>query len=212
MTVAGDHQVTFNMALQIGRSEGGYTVRHFSDHIKVFGSLPVSDFAALAKAWAERGYTDVANGSAIGEHDVAYVVANRETFERLKALATIEADQVAAGDREYAWFLGPDTGTSSLTIFSVLSLRHAKVACVRLEGGRGPSVPLDAGDFGRCHRLLEAAGWSAQQLGKVADYYPAWRPLVDAWDELTALYLEELPTDTFPRLCARITELRKADR
>lgn len=203
--------MTFNIALQIGRSEGGYTVQHAADHIKVRGAMPVSDFAALAKAWAERGYTDVANGSAIGEHDVAYVVANRETFERLKALATTKAAAAAGEDREYAWVLGPDTGVSSLTIFYVLSHRHAGVALERLGRGLawdGPGLPADADDFGRCHRLLEATGWVPARLEKVADFYPAWRPLVDAWDELTALYLEELPTGAAQRLTARIAELR----
>ena len=98
-------------------------------------------------------------------------------------------EQRADGDPELAWFFGPDAGTSSLTIFSVLS-KHRD----RLPADFRPDIPHDPDDFGRCHRLLETVpGWRAQ-LSEVAGKYPKWAPLVDAWDELTALWLQESPT------------------
>ena len=36
---------------------------------------------------------------------------------------------------------------------------------------------------------------------------PGWERLAGAWPELTAIYLEELPTGNAPKLYARIKEL-----
>lgn len=81
-----------------------------------------------------------------------------------------------------AWLKSGDTGTSSETIFSVLTgypVRHT-------------GTPADPSDFGRCYRLLQVMpSWRAR-MGEVAAAHPAWRPFVDAWEELTALYEHEL--------------------
>ncbi len=51
-----------------------------------------------------------------------------------------------------------------------------------------PSLPCDAGDFGRCHRLLlKFPEWRAR-LTEVAAAHSAWAPLVAVWDELTELF------------------------
>ena len=71
-------------------------------------------------------------------------------------------------------------------------------------------VPLDPVDFGRCYRLLEVEpSWRAQ-LWKVSDVHPEWRPLVDNWAKLEALYEEELPTGRAPKLFALLNELNTA--
>lgn len=100
------------------------------------------------------------------------------------------------------WRDGPDTGISSRTI------------CRRLAGtpaafiiGDSSGIPYDGSDFGRCHRLLHAIpGWRAR-IGELRDV-PGWAPLVDAWDELEALYEKELPTGSAPKLYERLKELR----
>ena len=76
------------------------------------------------------------------------------------------------------WLMGNDTGTSSKTIFAVM------VATPMLDN----AVPYDAGDFGRCYRLLKNFPDWRQRLPEVAATYPNWRPMVAAWDELTAMY------------------------
>lgn len=51
--------------------------------------------------------------------------------------------------------------------------------------------------------------WRAR-LGEVAAAEPDWKPLVEAWDELTALYEDELTNKSglAPKLYARMKELQ----
>lgn len=99
------------------------------------------------------------------------------------------------------WSVGRDTGTSSLTICSVL-------------GGipltdRLADVPHDPADFGRCHRLLQLFPAWIPQLEKVAKAYPKWAGLIEHWQELTVLYLEELPAGSSPKLYERMKDIVK---
>lgn len=82
---------------------------------------------------------------------------------------------------EYEWRKSWDTGLSALTIFGVFTHSEHK-----------PSIPRDAGDIGRCFRLLSVAprNWR-DDLQRVADAHPEWQPLVDRWDELEELYDED---------------------
>jgi hypothetical protein len=110
--------------------------------------------------------------------------------------------ETADGDA-LGWVLNGDTGTSSLTIWAVMMNRE--------PGPRfHPDVPHDPADFGRCYRLLKVMpSWRAR-LGEVADRFPAWRPLVDHWAEIEALYLEELPSGMAPTCWALMRQLRGA--
>ncbi len=107
--------------------------------------------------------------------------------------ATAEGDPIA-------WLTNGDTGMSSMTIWSVMMGRKSN----------DPSVPWDPSDFGRCYRLLRVMPSWRQRLPEVAAKHPAWTGLVKAWDELTALYEEELPRGTAPKLYARIKHLTRA--
>lgn len=100
-----------------------------------------------------------------------------------------------------SWLANGDTGISSRTIWFVLMGRP-------IPANDWTDVPHDPADFGRCHRLLAVMpSWRAR-LGEVAAEYPEWKPLVDHWDELAALYEEELPKGTAPKMYARMQELR----
>ena len=72
------------------------------------------------------------------------------------------------------WLAGDDCGLSSTTIACVMT----GAAC------RRPAIPYDAGDFGRCHRLLERFPGFRKRLDEVAAAYPEWRPIVAVWREL----------------------------
>lgn len=113
---------------------------------------------------------------------------------RSKNIATGRTPKPTEAGNAEAWMVSGDTGTSSITIWSVMrgvTPRHA-------------DIPYDPDDFGRCYRLLKVMpSWRAR-LGEVADRYPKWRPFVDAWDELTALYEEELASGYLPRLYNRM--------
>jgi hypothetical protein len=107
-----------------------------------------------------------------------------------------------------AWLASDDTGISSLTMAAVMyqdgRLRDAKNRWCH---------PWDAGDFGRCHRFLEAVPGSRDLLPKMRDVSPVWAALVDRWDDITALYLEEKATGTkAPKCYALINELVEANR
>lgn len=100
-----------------------------------------------------------------------------------------------------AWIDNGDTGVSSETIWYAL---HHEVTHPK-HGG----VPHDPTDFGRCYRLLQVMpAWKAR-LQEVVAFCPAWAPFVAVWDELTALYEEELPIGQAPRLYARLHALEE---
>lgn len=97
------------------------------------------------------------------------------------------------------WAAGRDTGTSSLTIYSAIT---------GLPSHHGTyNVPHDAADFGRCYRLLRLFPAWKERLGETIKLCAEWKPFVEAWDELTAIYEQELLQATKPRLYARIKEL-----
>lgn len=98
-----------------------------------------------------------------------------------------------------AWLGNGDIGVSSATIWTVMMGRKASPRW-------GHDVPHDPADFGRCYRLLKAMPLWRSRLGEVAVRFPEWQRLVDAWDELTALYEEELPSGSAPKLYRRIKE------
>lgn len=84
-----------------------------------------------------------------------------------------------------------DTGISSRVIWA-----HMSGFAVT-----DPWPPADPDDFGRCYRLLNAP-WAAEWRARIGEmaHYPGWAGLVARWDELEALYREERPTGTAPRL------------
>lgn len=118
-----------------------------------------------------------------------------------KKVITGEFPKTTEHGNARAWLKNGDTGTSSLTIWRTLMGETPEDA----------DVPHDPADFGRCYRLLKVMpSWRAR-LPEVAAKYPAWKRLVEAWDELTALFDEEAPSGTCPKLYARMQALRQAD-
>lgn len=76
------------------------------------------------------------------------------------------------------WLLSGDNGTSSETILAVMTGSSTRYA----------DIPYDNDDFGRCYRLLRLFPQWRARLPEVAQRYPAWGPMVAAWDELSALW------------------------
>lgn len=92
------------------------------------------------------------------------------------------------------WLFGTDTGTSSKTIASVMM--GADPSCV--PGNRMVGIgdiPKDGDDFGRCHRLLCYFPEWRERLSEVAKVHPKWGPMVEAWPQLTGMYLQCSDTD-----------------
>jgi len=105
------------------------------------------------------------------------------------------------------WLTGPDTGISSEVIWETMT----GIRVNTLHEVWGHYAPRDPSDFGRCHRLLELFPEWRPRLSEVYEKhpdYPEWKALIENWDELTRLYLEELPTGKAPQLYRRMMELR----
>jgi hypothetical protein len=191
-------------------SAEGYRVVQEKHGIAIFGPVGVEDLAALAKQWKRRGYDTIATGvaAALG---ASFCVTSRDGARAWQDEIEAGVAQRSDGNAELDWLLGCDTGTSSMTILSVLGSSPAATrgAATKL-GERGGDAPYDPDDLGRCIRLLDIfPAWRAR-LGEVADAFPVWRPIAEAWTELEALYREEVPEHrgSAPRLYKRMCELR----
>lgn len=118
--------------------------------------------------------------------------------------------------RVILWLLLGRTGISSKTIVYALtginieSFIKRGVSIMIFDQPRF-DVPWDPSDFRRCHLLLELFPEWRARLPEVAEKFPKWKPLVDAWDELESLYAEEITRKdgTAPKLYARMKELLK---
>lgn len=182
----------------------GYTVEQTEYGVLVTGAgIPIDDFVMLGKVWKKRGMTELLPGVAKALGALLAVSSKENAPLWIQAVADGAALR-SEGDREIAWLTGPDTGTSSLTIFSVLSHGHAAKAAAR----RGaPSPPWDPDDFGRCYRLLKAIPEWRSRLGEVAAQYPEWAGLVREWADLERFFEEESPKGRAPKLYARMKAL-----
>ena len=49
-----------------------------------------------------------------------------------------------------------------------------------------------------------------KRLNEVSVVFPKWKPLIDIWDELHALYCEEYPTGKAPKLYDRMCSVHDA--
>lgn len=101
------------------------------------------------------------------------------------------------------WIKGGDNGTSSETIWSVAT-GHP----VERHGW-----PHDPDDFGRCYRLVKAFPEARAALPMVAAKFPGtpWVPYVREWNQMEALFEEELPKKTAPKLYDLMKKLRAED-
>lgn len=100
-----------------------------------------------------------------------------------------------------SWLDGDDTGLSSKFL--------AQLAL----GNPLPAIhyPYDPSDFGRCYRFLQVLEPDEQdEVLRLASHRSAeWERLIECWDELVELYLEEYPSGKAPKLYERMKELLK---
>lgn len=181
-----------------------YTVENKNGRVLVHGTLPIDDLVALQKSWEKRGLDSMATGvaTALG---ATLAVCREDDIEAWTQEVNKQAALQSNGDAELEWLLGTDTGISSKTIFFVLASTEQLRTCTNLDWD---DVPHDPSDFGRCHRLLEKFPAWRDRLDEVAEAYPAWQPFADAWEQMTALYLEEAPTGYCGKLYDFMRKLR----
>lgn len=179
-----------------------YRVVRCEHGVLIHGPVPIDDLVALQKGFASQGINLLDAGIAQAMHATVALVSKKSGAKWRAEIERANSEMNA----EQAWLCGTDTGSSSLTIFSVLSEKHGAGAL----RSRTPDIPHDPDDFGRCHRLLEKFPAWRERLVEVADKHKKWAPLVDAWGELTALYVSEVKSGKAPLLYARMKSLRGA--
>lgn len=119
----------------------------------------------------------------------AITAQERERLIAARKARRIPTPRLAASVSDSAilqWLGGRDTGLSSAAI--------ALTALGAMPKGYvgHPDHPHDAGDFGRCYRLLQAcpeARVGLDRLGRDGGF--AWQKLVPRWSEIEAAYLHD---------------------
>lgn len=82
------------------------------------------------------------------------------------------------------WLAKGERGTSSETIVAFLWK-------LPITGRWGMTHPLDPSDLRRCLLLLQASPETRARLPEMNAVSPEWRGLVERWDELERMFLEE---------------------
>ena len=147
----------------------------------IFGAIPVDDLAAIYKLAGKNAVVALGVASALGA-----TIAFSDSKKRAREWESIINGEIArkyGKDTPAAWLLGTDTGESSKTIYTVMTLEPGG----SLKGCRG-AYPFDADDFGRCFRLLERFPAWRPRLPEVAKAFPKWKKIVEAWQEMENLF------------------------
>ena len=97
--------------------------------------------------------------------------------------------------RALHWIIGGDTGISSIAIWAVMT-GQVEMGAHGVSGFLIHDVPKDAGDFGRCHRLLEFIPEWKGRLHEVGEVIPRWQPFVREWKAMEDLYLKSRDMST----------------
>jgi len=100
------------------------------------------------------------------------------------------------------WLLHGERGISSEAIVSQITgfnICHSRC--------RGIDHPRDPADFRRCRELLETVPYCRRHLDRMKTRSPIWARLVECWDELERLYVEECLTGTCHKLYEKMQAL-----
>jgi len=82
------------------------------------------------------------------------------------------------------WMACGERGVSSETI-----VQH--LYGLPLTGRWSLSHPLDPSDLRRCLLLLQASPETRDRLPQMADCSPEWKRLIERWDDLEKMFMEE---------------------
>jgi hypothetical protein len=112
------------------------------------------------------------------------------------------------------WLANGERGVSSEAIVSQLTGERVGRA------DRGYDHPYDSDDFRRCEVLLREVPLARLTFPQMAERSPVWAGLVEAWDDIVAMFEAETPGAFVrnyrgrlsPRANAAIHEIRNAAR
>ena len=98
------------------------------------------------------------------------------------------------------WLKDGDVGTSSGAIVT-------KLTGLNICKPDDMFAPSDPSDLIRCILLLTYVPEFKRRLVEMSDVSHRWKIIVDNWDELESMVLEEQPTGCAPNTYKRMTEL-----
>ena len=102
------------------------------------------------------------------------------------------------------WLASDDIGMSSRYMASIL----APLAGMGQVWCDGINYPHDPDDFWRCLNLLECVPEFRAHLPALSDKHPIWAGYVARWAEMEALFKEEEPTGSAPKLYALMKSIQ----
>ena len=98
------------------------------------------------------------------------------------------------------WLMDGDVGASSAAIVT-------KLTGLNLCNPDDVFAPSDPSDFLRCIKLFECVPEFKPRLVEMSGVSDRWKVIVDNWDELENLLVDELPTGKAPKTYMRMTVL-----
>lgn len=164
--------------------------------------IPLNDFGHLAKMFEDEGLSHIATNVSNLVAGAVLAVTATPKDEKLWLDEIRKNKGIGVDD----WLYGVDVGDSSGTIYGVFTGNWGGIGGDR----RRASVPYDPADFGRCYRLLDQYPEWAGQLDKVSEAFPFWAPIVEAWPAMTALWEQESPSGSCPKLYKMMQPLTEA--
>lgn len=166
----------------------GFTIKNICGCRIVFGQMPMSEVGMLTHGFSKKALmaTDIADK--IG---ALFVIGEPDDLEELRQMdlpvsEKRQADYQAASQlglsKVASWLRDGERGASS------------NAMCKRIFGipsDAGTNHPHDPGDLRRCLLFLDAAE-EHDKVSLMADVSEEWKRLVCRWDELIALFEEEI--------------------
>ena len=165
-----------------------YTIEHRDFCVLISGPVPAGDFEHLVSL-APKGAVLSADVARMG--GVTFALGLRADLEALReALAT----EVTQRDRQHnpvlsatatSWLITGRRGGSSDTMFS-------RLTGVDVLWGESGNHPYDPDDLDRCLALLYVVPELRPLLSHMSDVSPQWAALVERWDDIEAMHLDEV--------------------
>lgn len=160
-----------------------YTVKTINNCKVIFGSVPVGDLDAFVKISPKGSIIDTQASRHLGATLVIGLKEDTETLMDLPACYAVNVEQRKAKDTGLSeaaqqWLSNGERGTSSNTIFAVLS---------GMDITKTRSHPHDPADLRRCRLLLEQVPEFAPRMGEMASISKEWAGLVASWDMLCGI-------------------------
>lgn len=84
------------------------------------------------------------------------------------------------------WIGTHHVGISSRTMWCALM----GVANNEMPSYYGFNVPGDADDFSRCYDLVTFCEVTKEELQKVVEAFPYYKPIIDEWDNIVSAYVQ----------------------